>query len=39
MAGANASTMIKRSDFNMGKYAPYVSDEVPLSIPVEAVKQ
>ncbi|MDD5404323.1 MAG: YceI family protein [Sulfuricella sp.] len=37
--GANATARIKRSDFNMGKYAPYVSDEVTLTIPVEAVKQ
>ncbi len=37
--GANATTKIKRSDFNMGKYAPYVSDEVTLSIPVESIKQ
>lgn len=26
-------------DFNMRKHAPYVSDEVALTIPVEAVKQ
>ncbi len=37
--GANASTKIKRSDFAMGKNAPYVSDEVTLTIPVEAVKE
>ncbi|MGB5103985.1 MAG: YceI family protein [Steroidobacteraceae bacterium] len=37
--GANATTTIKRSDFNMGKHAPYVSDEVTLTIPVEAVEQ
>ena len=37
--GANATTQIKRSDFNMGKYAPYVSDEVTLTLPVEAVKE
>lgn len=36
--GANAHTQIKRSDFNMGKYAPNVSDEVTLSIAVEAMK-
>jgi polyisoprenoid-binding protein YceI len=36
--GANATAQVKRSDFNMGKYAPYVSDEVTLSIPVEAIK-
>jgi polyisoprenoid-binding protein YceI len=37
--GATATTKIKRSDFNMGKYAPYVGDEVTLTIPVESVKQ
>jgi polyisoprenoid-binding protein YceI len=37
--GATATTKVKRTDFNMGKYAPYVGDEVTLTIPVEAVKQ
>jgi polyisoprenoid-binding protein YceI len=37
--GATATTEIKRSDFNMGKYAPYVGDEVTLTIPVESIKQ
>ena len=37
--GANAVTKLKRSDFNMGKNVPYVSDEVTLSIAVEAVKE
>lgn len=37
--GANATTKIKRSEFNSGKHAPYVSDEVTLTIPVEAVKE
>ena len=37
--GANATAKVKRSDFNMGKHAPYVSDEVTLTIPVESVKQ
>lgn len=36
--GANATTVIKRTEFNMGKYAPNVSDEVTLTIPVEATK-
>lgn len=35
--GANATTQIKRSDFNMGKNAPFVSDEVTLTIAIEAV--
>ena len=37
--GANAVTKIKRTDFDNGKYAPYVGDEVTLSIAVEAIKQ
>lgn len=37
--GANATTTVKRSDFDMGKNVPYVSDEVKLTIPVEAIKQ
>jgi len=35
--GVTATTKVKRSDFNMGKYAPYVGDEVTLTIPVESV--
>jgi polyisoprenoid-binding protein YceI len=37
--GANAMTKIRRSEFNAGKYAPGVSDEVTLHIAVEAVKE
>ncbi len=37
--GATATAKVKRSDFNMGKYAPLVGDEVTLTIPVEAIKQ
>ena len=37
--GANATVKIKRSEFNAGKYAPNVSDEVTLTIPVEAIKE
>ncbi len=37
--GANATTKIKRSDFNAGKHAPAVSDEMTLTIPIEAVKE
>lgn len=37
--GANAVTRIKRSEFNAGKFAPNVSDEVILTIPVEAIKE
>lgn len=35
--GANATTVIKRSEFNAGKYAPNVSDEVTLTIALEAI--
>jgi polyisoprenoid-binding protein YceI len=34
--GADATTKIKRSEFNMGKYVPMVSDDVTLSIAIEA---
>ena len=37
--GANASTKISRTEFNAGKYAPYVGDEVTIDIAVEAVKE
>lgn len=37
--GVNARTVLKRSDFGMGKYAPGVSDEVTVYVPVEAIKQ
>ena len=37
--GANATVVVKRSDFNMSKHVPYVSDEVTITLPVEAVKQ
>jgi polyisoprenoid-binding protein YceI len=36
--GAMASTTVKRTDFNMGKYAPYVGDDVTIEIAVEAIK-
>ena len=37
--GANASTLIKRSEFNAGKYAPHVGDEVTITVAIEAVKE
>lgn len=37
--GANAVAHIKRTDFNMGKYVPNVSDDVTLNIAVEAAAQ
>ncbi len=37
--GANAHTMVKRTEFNAGKYAPYVGDEVRIDIAIEAIAQ
>jgi len=37
--GANATAKVLRSDFNAGKYAPYVGDEVTLTFAIEAVKE
>jgi polyisoprenoid-binding protein YceI len=37
--GATATVQVKRSDFNMAKYTPYVSDEVTLTLPVESIKK
>lgn len=36
--GADAFVVIKRSEFNAGKYAPHVGDEVTINIAVEAIK-
>lgn len=35
--GANATTIIKRSEFNAGKFAPGVGDDVTLDIALEAI--
>lgn len=37
--GADASVVIKRSDFNAGMYVPAVGDEVTISIALEALRQ
>jgi polyisoprenoid-binding protein YceI len=37
--GANATTQIRRSEFNMGKYAPAISDEVTLTLSIEATRE
>ncbi|MCU0976644.1 MAG: YceI family protein [Steroidobacteraceae bacterium] len=37
--GADASVVIKRSDFDAGQYAPLVGDEVTISIALEAVAE
>lgn len=36
--GADISATLKRSEFGMTKYVPAVSDEVRISVPVEAIK-
>lgn len=35
--GADAFTTIKRSEFNAGKFAPHVGDEVRIDIAIEAI--
>lgn len=37
-AGFDATTTLLRSDFEVGKFAPYVGDEVEVRISVEAMK-
>lgn len=37
-AGFSATAQVKRSDYNLGQFAPFVSDEVNLNISVEATK-
>lgn len=37
-AGFDATTTLLRSDYNVGAYAPFVSDEVAVHISVEAMK-
>lgn len=37
-AGFSATTMLVRSDYNLGQFAPYVSDEVQVQISIEAMK-
>ncbi|MDP1897404.1 MAG: YceI family protein, partial [Sulfurimicrobium sp.] len=39
MCGANATTVIKRSEFGMMKYVPAVGDEVKIAIQVEAFRE
>lgn len=36
--GADISATLKRSEFGMTKYVPAVSDEVRISVPIEAIK-
>ena len=37
-AGFNGSTTLLRSDYNLGMFAPFVSDEVQVTISIEATK-
>ena len=37
-AGFNATTTLLRSDYNVGAFAPFVSDEVTVQISIEAMK-
>lgn len=37
--GADANVVIKRTDFNAGKFAPYVGDDVTITLSLEAIKQ
>ncbi|MBO6896941.1 MAG: YceI family protein [Shimia sp.] len=37
-AGFNATTTLKRTDFDVGNFAPFVGDEVQVQISVEAMK-
>ena len=37
-AGFSATTVLKRSDFNLGQFAPFISDEVNVNISIEAMK-
>lgn len=37
-AGFDATTQVLRSDFNVGQFAPFVSDEVEIQISIEAMK-
>jgi len=37
-AGSSATTSVLRSDFGLGMFAPYVSDEVAIQISIEAMK-
>lgn len=37
--GANASVVIKRSDFNADKFVPNISDEITINIALEALAQ
>ncbi|PYC49203.1 hypothetical protein DI396_01005 [Litorivita pollutaquae] len=37
-AGFSATTTVKRTEFDLGQFAPYVSDDVQIDISIEAMK-
>ena len=37
-AGFDATTTVSRTDYNLGKFAPFIGDEVKINISVEAMK-
>lgn len=37
-AGFDATTTLVRSEYNLGQFAPFVGDEVPVTISIEAMK-
>lgn len=37
-AGFDATTTLVRSEYNLGQFAPFVSDEVNVKISIEAMK-
>ena len=37
--GADATTVVKRTEFNAGKYAPHVGDDVTITVSLEALAQ
>ncbi len=39
MCGANAGAMLSRSEFDLGKYVPFVGDDISLNIVIEASKE
>jgi polyisoprenoid-binding protein YceI len=39
MCGANASAKLNRSEFDLGKYVPFVGDEISLNIAIEASRE
>ena len=37
--GLNATGKVRRSDFNMGRFVPLISDEITLHVSMEALKR